>query len=73
MFAVTLDGASGFQEIMIHLAYPSLEDIEREGKVVTGNHRMIDEGAQRSLLRWRDAEGRHSLRYEVDPGNWTGG
>ena len=38
--------------LRIHLADTALRDAEPEGKVLTGDHRVVGDEVERPLLRW---------------------
>ena len=67
-FAVTLDEAPGFHEVVHHLAHPSLGDAEPGRQVLTGDHRVVGDEVECPLLRGCDAEGRRSLHHPLRTG-----
>ena len=67
-FAVTLDEAPGFHEVVHHLADSSLGDAEPGRQVLTGDHRVVGDEVECPLLRGCDAEGRRSLHHPLRAG-----
>ena len=67
-FAPALDQAPCIREAVHHLADPPLGDAEPDGKVLTGDHRVVGDEVEGPLLSRADAEGRRCLHHPL----WLG-